>query len=175
MPTFGTTVVIPSGLQGQIYNIRRYTSKLPDFSKMKPIGTIYASSLNIAPQDFQRGFPGVTKRYEWFAIDYSGRFWIENPGSFTFSLLSDDGSRLYVDDQVVIENDGQHPPLEKSATVDLAGGIHHARISYFQGPKFQVALVLKIGGSGENLRVFNTDEFKPPPNPETWKFPQKDR
>jgi hypothetical protein len=169
--TFGTTVVLPSGLRGEIYHIRHNTSKLPDFRKMKAVGAIYTSSLNIPSQDFQQGFPGVTKRFEWFAIDYTGKFWIENPGAYTFSLTSDDGAKLYIDDELVIDNDGQHPPQDKTGSVELGGGIHRVRVSYFQGPKFQVALVLKIAGAGEQLRVFSTDEFKPPPNPENWRFP----
>lgn len=109
---FGTTVVIPSGLEGQVYHIRHWSKRLPDFKKLKPAGAIYASSLNIPPQDFKQGFPGVTKRFEWFAIDYNGRFWIEAPGDYTFSLLADDGANLYIDGQLLIDNDGVHPPLE---------------------------------------------------------------
>jgi hypothetical protein len=67
-PVFGITVVIPSALQGRIYHLRRNTPKLPDFRKMKPAGKVYTTSLNIPTQNFRRGFPGVTKRFEWFAI-----------------------------------------------------------------------------------------------------------
>jgi hypothetical protein len=171
---FGTTVVIPSGLRGLVYHIHHNTTQLPEFEKLKPAGpAIYTSSLNLPPQDFKQGFPGVTKRTEWFAIDYTGKFWIADPGMYTFALLSDDGSKLYVDDQVVIDNGGVHAPLEKTGAVDLAGGLHRIRVSYFQGPKFQVALVLKIAGAGQQLRVFSTDEFKPPPDPGQWRFPEK--
>jgi hypothetical protein len=76
---FGTTVVLPAGLRGQIYHIRRNSIMLPDFEKLKPRGTIYTSALDIVPQDFRQGFPGVTKRMEWFAIDYTGRFWKRPP------------------------------------------------------------------------------------------------
>ena len=169
--TFGTTVVIPSGLQGEIYHIKHHASRLPDFAKRKPVGTIYTTALNVPPQDFQNGFPGVTKRFEWFAIDYSGRFWIEKPGDYKFQLTSDDGSKLYIDDQVVVDNDGQHPPVTKTGAANLSGGIHRLRVSYFQGPRFQLALQLLVAGPGEQFRVFSTDEFKPPPNPETWTFP----
>jgi hypothetical protein len=170
---FGTTVVIPSGLQGGVYHIRHNSTHLPDFKKLKPVGTIYASELNVPPQDFQQGFPGVTKRFEWFAIDYTGRFWISKPGEYNFALTSDDGANLYIDDILVVDNDGEHPPATKTATVNLKGGIHTLRVSYFQGRRFQVALVLQIAGAGEQLRVFSTDEFKPPPNPENWKFPEE--
>ena len=168
---FGTTVVIPTGLRGLVYHINEFTEKLPNFHRMKPKGTIYTTSLNVPPQDFRQGFPEITKRLEWFAIDYTGRFWIEKPGLYTFLLTSDDGSKLYIDDQVTIDNDGIHPAQDKTGTVDLAKGIHRIRVSYFQGPRFQLALVLKIAGPGERLRVFSTDEFKPPPNPENWHDP----
>jgi fibro-slime domain-containing protein len=170
--TFGTTVVIPSGLRGSVYHIPHNTTQVPNFQKMKPVGAIYTSSLDIPPQDFKQGFPGVTNRFEWFAIDYTGRFWIDDPGKYTFSLLSDDGGWLYIDDQLVIDNGGLHTPEEKTGSVDLSGGIHRIRVSYFQGPKWQVALVLKVAGPGEKLRVFSTDEFRPPPNPELWRYPE---
>ncbi len=170
---FGTTVVIPSGLEGLIYHIRHNTTHLPNFSKLKPVGApIYTTELNIPEQSFNQGFPGVTKRFEWFAIDYRGKFWISNPGVYTFLLTSDDGSKLYIDDTLVVDNDGQHPVERKSSSVSLSGGIHHLRVSYFQGPRFFVALQLQVAGPGEKLRNFSTDEFKPPSNPETWAFPQ---
>lgn len=168
MATFGTTTVIPAGLRGLVYHIHRNSVTLPDFSKLKPVGSIYVSSLNIPPQSFKRGFPGVTKRNEWFAIDYRGRFWIDKPGIYGFILTSDDGARLYIDDQLVVDNDGAHPPRDESGSVSLSPGIHGMRVSYFQGPRFEVALVLKVAPPGEELRVFSTEEFKPPLHPETW-------
>jgi hypothetical protein len=169
--TFGTTVVLPSGLRGLVYHIRHNTERLPDFAKLKPVGTIYTASLNIPPQDFRDGFPGVTKRFEWFAIDYTGRFWIANPGLYTFVLTSDDGARLYIDDALIVDNDGLHPPEERSGKSELSGGIHRVRVSYFQGPRLQVALVLQVQRADEPLRIFSTDEFKPPEHPDVWTDP----
>ena len=56
-------------------------------------------------------------------------------------------------------------------TADLSGGVHRIRVSYFQGPRFQVALVLQIAPPGQDFRVFSTDEFKPPLDLDTWRFP----
>jgi hypothetical protein len=169
--TFGATVVIPGGLRGLVYHIPHNTAKLPDFGKLKPKGAIYTASLNIPPQDFKAGFPGVTDRFEWFAIDYTGRFWIDRPGLYTFVLTSDDGARLYLDDQLIVDNDRQHQPEDRTGSIRLAAGIHRIRVSYFQGPRFQVALVLETAGPGERLRIFSTDEFKPPEHPENWVDP----
>jgi len=113
----------------------------------------------------------VTKRYEWFAIEYTGRFWINKPGRYRFVLTSDDGSRLYIDDRLLIDNDGVHSPVAKTATAVLSQGIHRLRLPYFQGPRFQVALMLEVAPPGEGLQVFSTDEFKPPEHPESWPEP----
>jgi hypothetical protein len=165
-------VVVPGGLEGVVYNISRNSKAIPDLRRIKPQGKIYVSTLNIPLRDFTEGFPGVTKRQEWFAIEYTGRFWIEKPGPYRFALTSDDGSRLYIDDQTVVDNDGIHPAVTKAGSAELSGGIHTMRVQYFQGPRLQVALVLEIAGAAEELRVFSTDEFKPPANPEDWKFPR---
>lgn len=172
IPLFGTTVVLPSGLKGEVYNLKPGTSKLPNFKHLKPVGVIYTNSLNIQPREFTVGFPGVTNRFEWFGIDYTGRFWIEKPGTYTFRLLSDDGSILYVDDREVVDNDGSHPAtFPREGPVSLAGGIHTIRISYFQGRRFRLALVLTVKGPGDaNFKTFSTEDFKPPAHPEDWKF-----
>ena len=162
---FGTTVVIPTGLEGKIYNLRTNTKTLPKFRKMKPVGSIYATSLNIPTQNFKLGFPGVTQRFEWFAIDYSGRFWAEKPGYYDFSLTSDDGAVLYIDGEVVVDNDGTHPTRERRGSIRLSHGAHDIRVAYFQGPGTEIALILKVAVPGEQLRIFNTDELKPPPAP----------
>jgi hypothetical protein len=169
-PTFGTTVVLPSGLRGDIYLLRRATYLLPNFDKLEPVGSIWTAALNIQPRHWLAGFPGVTRRKEWFAIDYTGRFWIEKPGPYRFALLSDDGSKLYIDDATVIDNDCMHPPILKAAQCRLAGGPHRIRLSYFQGPRDCIALVLAVAGPDEEWRVFSTDEFKPPANPDEWKY-----
>jgi hypothetical protein len=173
IPKFGTTVVVPLGLSGAIYHIPTNTPKLPNFRKLKPKGTIYTASLNVPPQDFRQGFPGVTKRFEWFAIDYTGRFWIEKPGFYRFALTSDDGAQLYIDEQLIVNNDGVHPPRRELGEVELSGGVHRLRVPYFQGPRSEVALVLEVAGPGEEqMRIFSTDEFKPPPNTSTSIIPE---
>ncbi len=178
LTTFGTTVVIPSGLRGEIFFVKSGISKLPDFDKLrkkqKPTGIIYTNALNIPPRNFREGFPGVSKRSTDFAIDYTGKFWIDKPGRYDFILFSDDGSKLYIDDRLIVDNDGLHITKGVGKNLHLAGGLHTIRVSYFQGPCGGYApclsLMLGIRPEGGKLRVFNTDELKPPPNPEDWKF-----
>lgn len=174
-PTFGTTVVRPGGLEGRIYALREGVEHLPDFTKLNPVGSVYTDSLNIGLRDFTEGFPGITDRLEWFGIEYTGRFWIEKPGAYVFVLTSDDGARLWIDDRLVVDNDGLHFEQIAFGQVKLTGGIHRIRLGYFQGPRYHVALRLRIAGADEPLRVFSTQEFKPPPNPADWRFPEVER
>jgi len=163
IPTFGTTVYSNIGFTGEVYLLQPGTPRLPKFDKLKPRGSIYTNSLNIPLQDFREGFPGVTNRYEWFAINYAATFWIQNAAEYRFSLTSDDGSRLYIDGHEVINNDGVHPAITRTGRRRLKQGAHSIRVSYMQGPAMHVALVLEIAGPGEDFHVFDARNFRPVP------------
>ena len=139
---------------------------LPNFRHMHPVGSIYTTSLNVWPQSFDEGFPNITDRFEWFAIEYTGKFWLENPGRYRFSLLSDDGAKLYLNDKVVIDNDGVHDARAISGAATLTRGVYEIKVEYFQGPRFTVALVLAVSPPGKPWRIFNMNDFKPPNDPE---------
>ncbi len=151
------------GLRGTIYFLKPGTGILPIAKRMKPKGVIYTRSLNVPPRDFKEGFPGVTKRFEWFAIDYEGKFWIERAGDYRFALTSDDGSLLYLDGLLVIDNDRIHPTQTKETHGFMAHGAHSIRVTYFQGPRTGLALMLEVAGPRQGLRIFSMDEFRPPP------------
>ena len=85
------------------------------------VGTLYASSLEVMPQSFTQGFPGITDRREWFAIDYRAKVWIARPGLYRFALLSDDGAKFWINEKLVIDNDGVHAPLELAGSARPPG------------------------------------------------------
>lgn len=166
---FGTTVVASSGFEGKIYKIEPGTSWIPKLSPKNLIGTIYATRLAVPPRSFASGFPGITDRFEWFAIDYRARIWIEREGRYFFRLLSDDGANLFINGKRVIDNDGIHPPAPRVSSVDLTRGRHEMQVQYFQGPRFSVALVLEYALPGNTyFEVFDTSRFLPPGDPALW-------
>lgn len=59
---------------------------------------------------------------------------------YTFALLSDDGSLLYIDNELVVDNDGPHSPREVIGQKALAKGLHPVKILYFDynGGKLQM-------------------------------------
>ncbi|HMP08659.1 MAG TPA: PA14 domain-containing protein, partial [Lacipirellulaceae bacterium] len=84
--------------------------------------------------------------------DYVGALWtgwiqIPEPGLWTFFLESDDGSRLLLNDQLVINNDGLHGMLEKSATVALGKGHHKLRVEFFEAGG-GAGCILSMSGPG---------------------------
>ena len=160
-PFGGPAPVTGKELEGKIYFLPEDTQRLPDFSKLESVGTIYADCLNISPRSFTEGFPGVTKRFEWFGIVYEGEFGVEKGGEYEFCLRSDDGAKLYIDGQLVIDNDGIHSPMEKCGRITLSKGNHEIKVEYFQGPRYKIALQLFITPPGGQKQIFCVSKFPP--------------
>jgi hypothetical protein len=96
---------------------------IPDFSTLAPLKKGKTTSLD----------PSSLKSAEdHFAINFSGSITIPEVGDYTFYLLSDDGSRLYIDNKQIVENDGCHGEAEKSGSVALTTGKHPIRVAYFE-------------------------------------------
>jgi hexosaminidase len=85
----------------------------------------------------------IPKKKEWFALNYKGYIKIEKEGLYTFSLNADDGAILYIDDVLVVDNDGYHYTQEKSGNIGLGEGYHSIRLAYFEG-KYTPVLEVKI-------------------------------
>ncbi|MCA9034914.1 MAG: c-type cytochrome [Planctomycetaceae bacterium] len=66
-----------------------------------------------------------------FALRFTGHVKIETPGEYTFFIASDDGSRFYLNNQLLINNDGLHGMVERSGTVNLTAGLHAITATYF--------------------------------------------
>jgi hypothetical protein len=49
-----------------------------------------------------------------------------------FQLVSDDGSRLFLDGEQIVDNWGKHELQARGATVRLRAGVHHLRVEYFE-------------------------------------------
>jgi hypothetical protein len=67
-----------------------------------------------------------------------GNINITDAGNYTFRLTSDDGSRLSIDDQVVVDHDGLHGETSKDGTITLTAGYHSLRVEFFEAGGGQV-------------------------------------
>ncbi|MFY9260206.1 MAG: PA14 domain-containing protein [Gallionella sp.] len=157
---FGSDAFVAGSLRGEIFFISQVNS-LPDLDSLHPVGqALYATSLNISPRRFDQGFPGIPDRTEWFAIKYTGRFWVSNEGMYNFRTVSDDGVVLKIDNRVVINDGGVHAPQSATGQVYLSRGEHSIRVDYFQGPKYDLALQLFVTPTGQTEKLFDTRDFR---------------
>lgn len=66
----------------------------------------------------------------------------------SFQLISDDGSRLFVDGQRVLDNWGRHGERSRGADVPLTAGRHHLRVEYFDD-RHSASIELRASLHGE--------------------------
>jgi hypothetical protein len=157
-----TTHETPLAMCGDVYQLEPWTRKLPRFSEIDATAPIYATSLGVYDRFFTLGIPGVTSRTEWFGVNYQGVFGVDKPGKYEFDLLSDDGAKVYIDDKLTVSDDTLHSPHGSRGKVRLEAGAHNLRVSYFQGPRTEVALVLLVKPPGGGWRLFDTRDFPDP-------------
>ena len=163
---FGTTTVRPQlrAFTGAIYFVEPNTQRLPDFNLLEPVGEIFAETFEVAPRNFADGFPGISERFEWFAIRYRGMFTAPKTGVYRFRFISDDAGRVFLDRKLAIDNDGLHGPREVVQKVRLKKGEHELIVDYMQGPALEVALELYViePGSTSEKPVRATSLVKQP-------------
>ena len=116
--------------------------QMPPFEHLTPVYTFITGVLNVSPRNYTAGFPTAKMEsvVDNFAIRFRGKLAIETPGTYTFALNSDDGSKLYINQNLVVDNDGIHTPRYVRGSLELATGMHHIEIHYFQGQPYQIAL-----------------------------------
>ena len=70
-----------------------------------------------------------TERY--IGLKFDGYIYIPETANYTISTLSDDGSKLFIDNELVVNNDGIHWLNEAYGVVKLEKGFHKININYF--------------------------------------------
>jgi putative heme-binding domain-containing protein len=107
------------------------------------------------------------KQADDFALRFTGNVIIPQSGKYTFFVASDDGSRIYIDEKLLVNNDRLQGMTERSGTVELSAGPHKLMVTYFDngggdglsvawsGPGIQKQPIptdrLTVGGTGQTL------------------------
>ena len=101
---------------------KRTWDKLPDFGSLPPFNRGIAKTIGLDA--------GPRSRY--FALRFKGYIRVPRNGLYTFSISSNDGSRLYVGSKLVVDNDGLHSVRKIGGLVALQAGLHPIDLQYFQ-------------------------------------------
>ena len=76
-------------------------------------------------------FPG-TPMSDHFYVRWIGKVRVPRDGKYTFFTESDDGSRLWINGKVLVDNGGLHAMEEKSGEVELKAGEHDIKLELFE-------------------------------------------
>lgn len=129
---FGSGTVDPAGFKGSVYMIPAGTTKLPDLASMAASGYLFTKTLDVSAKAMQGGFPGIDPaRNENFAIRFEAPLVVDNEADYNLRIVSDDGSVVFIDGTVIVDNDGVNAH-EKSGPVHLVKGTHMLTVDYFQ-------------------------------------------
>lgn len=100
-------------------------SFLPAFGNRKP--DLRGSCFEIGSEEIKDKIKGNT------GVRFTSQITINQPDNFLFNTRSDDGSKLFIDGQLVVDNDGDHGVREKGGSIDLEAGKHGIEVVWFNG------------------------------------------
>lgn len=113
-------------------------NSLPNFDLLTPVKSGDGVAFSLLPR----------LRDDNFAMRFRATLRTPLAGSYTFFTASDDGSKLFINGALVVNNDGLHSTLEKQGTITLTAGVHDLEVHYFELTGDQV---LQVSYSGPGL------------------------
>jgi len=122
---------LASGLEVTVY--RGTYDRLPNFNDLRSTSTTVAPTVEL----------GSFARDEHIALVFDGVLMIPSDDVYLLSLTSDDGSRLSIGGELVVDNDGLHVAETVTAPIALARGAHRFRVAWFN----------KTGGAALSLSL----------------------
>ncbi len=128
---------------------------LPDFDAFTPASTGTLDTVNFASAEGDVFGIGLT---DDFGLVIEGLIELDVTGTWGFTLESDDGSRLFIDGVLVVDNDSVHEMTLAEGSIDLEAGFHDIRVEYFDasGP---AGLTLGSASPGQLPAVVAADDL----------------
>jgi hypothetical protein len=123
------------GIQASIFRLNQEPVQMPNFQALRASGSPLSVLLssNIDFRDFSKSF--VQERFGFstrFGMTLAG--FIEIPSTDTWHIFieSDDGSKVFVDGSLLVDNDGLHGMIEKKGSRYLTKGKHQLLVEFSQ-------------------------------------------
>merc|ERR1712127_554816 len=116
-----------SGLKGELF-YRGGMRSLPHMGNRRPNKVSYDRYINIRSSG--RGWKGG--RGDHFVVRWTGKLHINRGGRYTFCLVSDDGSKMYLNGGLVVNNDGLHGMRNRCGARNLRRGSYRVKVAVFE-------------------------------------------
>lgn len=113
----------------------------------------------------------------FFAFTYDGYLKVDDDGDYFFRMQSDDGSKYYINDQLIGDQDGLHGMEGDAVKVNLKKGWYKLRAEFFQGSGgIGLTFDVRVPGNSEYIPVpasmlyhnENTQKRDPSVSPIPW-------
>jgi len=112
--------------------------QIPDYASLKPLKTGRVHGFDLKT---------VKSIEDYWGVRFKGFIEIPVDGTYTFTTTSDDGSRLFVNNEMIVDNDGIHGPFTAKGRIVLQKGKYPIRLDYFEG-NYGEMLRVDIEGPG---------------------------
>lgn len=142
---------VTNGMNYNFYESGSGYSNIPDFSSLTPTETGTVSNFDLSQANSSTTY----------AFNFTGYIDIPADGQYTFYTTSDDGSKLYIDNVLVVNNDGLHSAIEKSGTIGLKAGKHAISLGYIQQGGTSTLNVDYSGPGTPKQMIPSTDLYVP--------------
>jgi hypothetical protein len=104
-------------------------SLMPDFDTLTPFSTEIVPQINVASTGGVFAGSGLSDNV---GAVYEALFEVPASGWYQIGVESDDGSLLYIDGDLLVDNDGLHGMQDRRTFVPLAAGKHALRVEFFE-------------------------------------------
>ncbi len=119
------------GLWVDHFSLKRWRDPIANLDAIKPEFTSVWPNFEL--EAFTR-MPVHRWPNEWFGLRFTGWFLAPYDGIYRFATNSDDATRLWFGDTMVVKNDYLHPMRWAHGSIELNKGLHQVTMWYAQGP-----------------------------------------
>ncbi|MEM6640466.1 MAG: galactose oxidase-like domain-containing protein [Pseudomonadota bacterium] len=116
------TLTLPAHAQFSFSQFQGTWNAMPDFNALTPVRDGFTDQIDI----------GVSTASDNFGLLFARTIEVPVSGDYFFQTTSDDGSRVYIGQALVVDNDGIHAPRTVTSRIFLAAGIHFLRVEFFE-------------------------------------------
>jgi hypothetical protein len=97
-------------------------NSLPDFDTLTPVASGKQKDFSLSNRN----------RNDNFAFRFRSGLDVPSDGRYYIFLISDDGSKIFIDGELAVNNDGVHGRRFMYSRVELTAGLHDIEVQYFE-------------------------------------------